>query len=92
MNFTIQSWPREYESDFANQLELITSQNLGLSLQETDKTHPTFEGWFDFFFFFEKKEFLPEIMIVHVPRRVCGHSFLKETLVGKESLGTSDLR
>lgn len=35
MNFTIQSWPREYESDFANQLELITSQNLGLSLQET---------------------------------------------------------
>lgn len=45
MNFTIQNWPREHKSDFANQLELITSRKPGLSLQETHtQTHPTFGG------------------------------------------------
>lgn len=39
MNFTIQNWPREHESDFANQLELITSRKPGLGLQETHTKH-----------------------------------------------------
>lgn len=34
MNFPIQSWPRGCASNFAHQLELITSQKSGFSLQE----------------------------------------------------------
>jgi hypothetical protein len=40
MNFTIQSWPRKGGLGFANQLELITSQKPGLSLQETYTNTP----------------------------------------------------
>lgn len=40
MNFPIQSWPRQRKSDFANQLELITSRNPCLSLQETRANTP----------------------------------------------------
>lgn len=44
MNFTIQSWPREGKSDFANQLELITSRKPSLSLQETHTNTPNIWG------------------------------------------------
>lgn len=44
MNFTIQNRPRERRSDFANQLEMITSRKPGLSLQETHTNTPTIWG------------------------------------------------
>lgn len=44
MNFTFQNWPREHESDFANQLELITSRKPGLGLQETHTNTPNIWG------------------------------------------------